>query len=459
MRGITYGNGTVPAVDPADYAAFDAYETKNGLTVLDHKSPTSFSSFEEQILLGSNGQTRSGISMGPEQALRVSAAFACRRAISEGIAKLPMSVRRVKTTKTMPDGTTSGKRTEELPDHPVDRLLTERPNHWQTPFEFIEYMVATAVFHRGAYALIHYNERTGHPEELLPLLPNSVNVWQDEYWRIHYTISGYGENYDSDGSNLIKLIGPPDNTLSGHSVVMLGREAIALAQAIEGSQARFHQNDLRPSGVLTTKALGIKKEVREEMARAWQEKFGPGGTGGVAVLDGDFEFKPMTAGGVDSQVIENRKFQIEEICRFFGVAPSIIFHSSGSIGYNGLEQVFSAHGHMTLAPWVKRLEQVIFRDLLADYGREFKFHIDIDSLLRGTPSDQATYYDKAVKIWMTPNEVRIAKGFDPIDNDPDMDRVQLQRNNTGTQPGMTGKPASTTPAATTPAKPATQEPA
>lgn len=446
VRGITYNTGAVPAVDPADYAAFDEHEARNGLTVLEHKS---FSAMEEEILLGGSSMTGTGLSIGPSQALRVAAAYACRRVISEDIAKLPMSVRRVKRTG-KGGAMVNGSTTEELPDHPVDILLTERPNHWQTPFEFIEYMIATAVFHRGAYAWIQYDER-GHPFELLPLLPNSVQVGQDEYWRPYYTIHGYGESIVSDGSNLLKLIGPPDDTLVGHSTVTLAREAIALASVIEGSQARFHKNDLRPSGVLVTKAVGIKPETRTEIARAWQEKFGPGGAGGVAVLDGDFDFKAMTATGVDSQVIDNRKFQIEEICRYFRVNPAIIGHSTGTVGYNGLEQVFSAHGQMTLTPWVKRFEQAVYRDLLADYGREYRLHIDLDSLLRGTPTDQANFYDRAVKVWMTPNEARIRQGLDPIQDDPDMNRVQLQRNNTGTKPAA--KPT------TAPAAKPTQEPA
>jgi len=69
----------------------------------------------------------------------------------------------------------------------------------------------------------------------------------------------------------------------------------------------------------------------------------------------------------------------------------------------------------------------------------------MDASQRGTPTDRYKSYGDATKVFMTPNEVRVREGLDPIDNDPNMERVQLQCNNTGTTPAQLAAPKSKTP--------------
>lgn len=373
--------------------------------------------------------TTSGQLIGPESALKVAVFLACRRVISEDVAKLPINLFSIEK-----DRVTGRRKTRKLDDHPVARLIDGAPNSWMTPFQFFEYMVATAVTHGTAYAYIN-RDANGAPVELLPYLPGAVSVIQNNRWEVQYSYTDADGNTSyPDGRNLLKFHGPMHTPLHAFAVSSIGREAIGLARAIEAAAARFHKNDLRPSGVLTTKR-NLDDKILSRIRSDWKANFGPGGSGGVAILDNEFEFKSMTATSTDAQSLDNRKFQIEEICRFMRVVPTLIGHNNGSQAYGSVEQQMISHVNHTLHPWVVRLEQALQRDLLHpenDYG--IKVKIDMDALMRGTFGDRMTAYGNATKVVMTPNEAREREGLDPLD-DPAMDRVQLQANNTGIKPG------------------------
>lgn len=377
----------------------------------------------------SGGPTKAGLVVGPEMALRIGAAYDCRRVIAEDIAKLPRRV-----VKYERDPKRDRLRSTVQFDHPVHKLLNDAPNDWMTPFEFIEYMIGVATFHPGSYTLVQ-RDSDGRPSELLPLLPGCCSPEVDAMWQVTWLVQGYGENWRLQPHQIFRINGPMKDPWQGHSTISMAKEAIGLAAAMESSQAKFYANDMRPSGILTTEAV-ITKEQRDVIRQAWKAAYGAGGQGGVAVLDNKFKFETITAEGVKSELLENRKLQISDICRFFRVFPTIIGHNDGSQNFASVEAMFTAHFQHTLHPWATRFEEAATIGLLTEDERRqgLRVEIDMDASQRGTPSDRYKSYGDATKVFMTPNEAREREGLDPIDNDPDMDRVQLQRNNTGTLP-------------------------
>lgn len=390
------------------------------------------SAFEQGFYSGGMA-SGSGTIVGPESALRVAAVYACRRVIAEDIAKLPIDL--------FERGQVAGRRkTTRVIDHPVARLIDVAPNHYMTPFQFVEYMVATATIHEAAYAYIH-RDTAGNPVELLPLMPGSVSVTQNQHWELTYHIGvDVDQVWQPDGRDLLKLHGHLHTPIRGFSLSAVAREAVGLASAIEAASARFHKNDLRPSGLLTTKGKLTDQQLGK-LRNEWQSKYGPGGSGGIAVLDSDFDFKAMTATAVDSETLDNRKFQIEEICRFMRVLPTLIGHNNGSQSYGSVEQQMIAHVNHTLHPWVVRLEQALRRDLLhptADAGLYIR--VNMDALMRGTLTERVNAYANMVKVGWTPNEIREREDMDPLP-DAAMDKVQLLANNTGLKPDAAPVPA------------------
>lgn len=123
----------------------------------------------------------------------------------------------------------------------------------------------------------------------------------------------------------------------------------------------------------------------------------------------------------DSQFIENRRFQIEEIARALRVLPVMLMQADKAATYASAEQFFKVHVIHSLMPWVKRIEQALNRDIL---GGDTRFRFDFDNLdmMRGDHASQADYYTKALgaggqPAWMSVNEVRTEAGMNPIDEE------------------------------------------
>lgn len=391
-----------------------------------------FTAIEESILRGDGGITRAGISMTPSLALRVGTVFACKRVIAEDIGKLPVKLRR----RSYAGGRI---KTAEASDDPLFRLLCLAPNDWMTAQELYEYMVGQAVVHRAGYARLVRDQR-GRVTEILPLLPGSCRREQLDDWSVQYRITGYALGQEIVAPESVWCLnGFMETPLDGYATADMAREAVALASALETSQARFHARDRRPSGVLTTKNA-IKPEQREAIRAAWNRAYGPEGEGTVAVLDTDFDFRTVSVTAADSQTIESREFQIEDICRFFRVFPWAVMRQASTQSYGSLEQTQLAHGTHTLLPWVRRVELSVQRDILG-VDSDIYLKLNMDAIARAALGDRVGAYDKAVRIFLTPNEIRELEDRDPLD-DVAADKVQFQANNTGMKPA-----ASTTPAA------------
>lgn len=417
------------------------------LTVLEHKASYVQSDLGIEDALAGIGSwsTASGVEVGAESALRVATVFACRRVIAEDIAKMPRTLRQ----RTKDSSGRVRHRIFEPGEHPVASILSVEPCDWLTPFQFWEWLVGVAVMHRAAYALPIRVD--GRVEELLPLPPGSVSVVQQHNHDVEYHVSARDRTLVVRPGDILQLTGPVDGTLlQGYSVSSLAREAIGLAIALEGAVARFHKNDMRPAGVLTTDTK-ITKEQRDAIAAEWKRRYGAGGDGGIAVLDAAFKFAAMTATSADSQTKENRELQISEICRAFRVFPQLVMHSGNLQGYGSFEQAMSNHVTLTLVPWVERVEQAAAKALLTRDERDkgFYVHVDADAVMRGTFSDRVAAYEKAVKVFMTPNQVLAREGMDQSD-DPIMDKVQFNANNTGLVPGQAKTPPAKQPEGTAP---------
>lgn len=412
-------------------------------TFLEHKR-FSFSPEEEQILLGGVGPTKSGVLVSAASALKVAAVFGCCRVIAEDLAKLPVRLFEIVDQP----GTTRRKRRD---DHPLQDLVEHSPNDWMSGYELREYMTFIAALYGRAHC---YVNRHNGDVELLPLLPGSVQERQRTDWEVERVIVGYGEAIVPGPGDLLTLRGVMATPTHGFEPVMMAREAIGLSVAIESAVGKFHANDMRPSGILSIElGTAVSPEQVDRIRADWKDRFSPGGTGGLAILDKKFTYTPMTATSADNDTVDQRKFEIEEICRYFRVSPQKLFHPGQASGYNGLEQVNQGHYVDTIMPWVKRWEGALKRDLILEgqrmmadqERRRLYFKLDMDAVARGTFGDRMNAYATASKTHLTPNEIREREDLDPIDDD-EMNQVQLQRNNTGTQPGAAAAKPTTTPA-------------
>lgn len=356
-------------------------------------------------------QTTAGGPVTVQNAVDVTAVFCAARVIAEGVAQMPIRVIEERYAPTSDTPTKIVRR-----DHWAHKLLAKRPNAWQTPYEFIEGMIFNAVLGKGAIAI--KNGLRGELRELLPVPAGSWTVEQNSDWslvvRVHYSDKVH---QDFNLAQVFYLRGPSLDGFSALPAVQQARQAIGLSRAMEEQQARLAGNGGKPSGVLALPEK-LSKETRENLKTTWESKFGPGGQGGIAIIDQAATFSPMTMTSVDAQYLETRRFQIEEIARAFRVQPIMLMQSDKAATFASAEQMFRNHVIHTLGPWVARLESAVKRDILAD-DDDLACDLDERNLLRGDFKDQSEYYTKALgaggtPAWMTQDEVRAEVGLNPM---------------------------------------------
>lgn len=355
------------------------------------------------------GRSKSGASVTWKTALEVTTAFACARVIADGIAQVPFRLYR--------DLSAGGKQTAT--DHPLNALLGSKPNDRQTSFELREQIALHLVFTGDAF--IWLNRVGGRIVELLAYEPNSVTVKRDG-WELSYEIAtDQGKRITIPSADMWHIRGPSWDGWKGLEAVRLAREAIGLALATEEHSARMFANGARVGGILTTEG-NPKPEDRKAMREQWQETYGGVANAfKTALMWGGIKYQPLAQQNDQAQLIEQRRFQIEEICRFARVLPIMIGHYDKSATFASAEQMFLAHVVHTLGPWYARLEQSADANLLTDKEREqglyFKFMPQ--ALMRGAHKDRAEYFAKALgaggaPAWMTQDEVRMLDELNPL---------------------------------------------
>ncbi|EER4989439.1 phage portal protein, partial [Escherichia coli] len=145
--------------------------------------------------------------------------------ISEAVATMPCYLYLVRNEK--------GKEAREwLDSHPVDHILNERPNAWQTPYQFKRMMIRHCLLNGNAYAVIQWG-RDGFPVALHPYPPQSVNVEQtgEHNWRYCITDAYTGNTRNYLPWEVLHLRYSTDDGFMGRSPVTICRESLGLGLA------------------------------------------------------------------------------------------------------------------------------------------------------------------------------------------------------------------------------------
>lgn len=347
-----------------------------------------------------------------DTALKVTAVLAAVRAISQACAQVPKLVVE-KNYDVDADRFSETKK----PDSPYWRLLVERPNEWQTSFEFFEAMTIQACFRGNAFAYI--NDALPSQPELIPLPTQNVTLYQREDHTVFAKIrvEGAGERI-IPYEKLLHLKGPSFGGLLGADIMDYAAGAIGLARTAEQSHRTVVKKRGRVDGIVSNDGVGIKKEDVDKLRASLRDTFGAGGAGGVAFLDGGATFHRIADTAVDQQLIEHRRFQVDEVGRAFGVNSQILNQSADSSSYGSAEQVYLAHKVHCLEPWFTRWEQAV-KNTVIGYARKGSKNVylrfDRSALDLATAKDRAEFIRTGhMTGTLTPNEARGMVGLNPL---------------------------------------------
>lgn len=383
---------------------------------LERKSDATITTSHDLRSAISQAARSAGEEVNDKTAIQVSAVLCCARVIAEGMAQVPCKVYREDSAGSP----------VEARDHPLYLLLNRKPNDWQTSFELREQIGFHLALKNNAYL---FKNRVGNKiTELYAFQPNAVTVKQNDDLTLTYNVAfADGVQREVPAEDIWHIRGPSMDGVKGIDAVELACNAIGLSRATENFGSKLFENGARPGGMLTTRSGGqpLTADQRAEIKKLWSEQHqGTANAHRTVMLPFDLEFTPVHSTANEAQWIENRKFLIREICRFFRVLPIMVMEDD-STSYASVEQLFLAHLTHTLMPWYERFEQSAENALLTEQELRdgYSIKLSANALLRASHIERASYYQTMKTIGaMTANEVR-AKEDMPRSTDPDADKL------------------------------------
>lgn len=338
-----------------------------------------------------------------DTAMSVSAFWACCRLISETIAAMPLKCYRM-------DGET---RVEDR-DHKLWRLLNFRPNRYQTRTEFFETIGLNLASSGNSYCAIERNG-VGDPISIMPLMSAQMEVEYMDDGEIVYmynSASGVKRIFAAESIWHIKLFG---NGVIGLSPIGYMRKSLGIAIASDD-----RASTLSASGGKTNGVLMVDKLLTPDQRAAIRRNFAgltEGSVDQLFVLEADMKFERTALSPQDMQLLETRKFQIEDIARFMGVPSVLVNDTSGTTAWgSGIQQIVEGWYKLNLRPYLERIESSIKRHLMREREwEEVDIEFDFDALLRASQQQRYESYNKAINSGvLTPNEARAKEGKKPL---------------------------------------------
>ena len=357
------------------------------------------------------GESSAGKIVTEQNAMQITAVYACVRILSEAVAGLPLHLYQYDK---------DGRKTKAIQDN-LYWLLHDEPNPEMTSFVFRETMMAHLLLSGNAYAQIIRNGR-GDVTALYPLMPDQMNVLRNmNTGQITYQYTRSVDDAKVNGNMVVNLTpeevlhipGLGFNGLIGFSPIAMAKNAVGMAMATEEYGSKFFANGAQPQGVLEHPGT-IKNP--ERLRETWQSTYGGSGRANkIAVLEEGLKYTPISISPEQAQFLETRKFQLNEIARIFRIPPHMIGDLEKS-SFSNIEQQSLEFVKYTLDPWVIRWEQSLKRSLLVGNEKKSKFwRFSVDGLLRGDYVSRMNGYAVARQNgWMSANDIREYEDMDKL---------------------------------------------
>ena len=290
-------------------------------------------------------------------------------------------------------------------NHPLAQLFAHKPNGYQTRLEFFETVGLNLYLSGNAYCRIT-RDGAGQILSLIPLMSSQMDVELLDDGQIVYTFND-GRNVTAMSPDNIWHIKLTSNGVKGYSPLQYAANAVGMAITGEEWSSNVIGNGGKPTGVLMYDKI-LTKEQREQLRDRFRDlREGP--TDALMTLEAGMKYEQISLSPQDVQLLEARRFQIEDIARFFGV-PSVMINDTagGTVWGSGIQQIIEGWYKLNLRTELERIEASIMAHLVSPRDRQtMDCEFDFDELLRSSFTDRVDTGSKAVNNGlMTRNEWR-----------------------------------------------------
>jgi HK97 family phage portal protein len=323
-------------------------------------------------------------------ARQITAIHACVNIIAGTIATLPTSIY---------ERTATGEHLQIEGDPRHHILNMEFAPRWSAATAW-EYMTSARLLHGDAFAIIRRNG--SRVVAIEPVHPIRVSVFVTQARRLVYQIYPdplvpiQGNQPDAtveifDQDDILHVTGPGFN--GARSMPPLRNElrtSGVLAKATQDYAAHFFANNARADFVLKSPGTINPEQMKQLRTQLESQHQGVANAHKAMILSGGMEFQSITLPLEDVQLLEIRKFQVEEIARAFGVPPFMIGHNEKTTSWgSGVEAMGVGFVRYTLRSHLNAFQNEFNRKLFRSGPPRF-MQIDTTDLER---ADTKTMFD------------------------------------------------------------------
>lgn len=373
----------------------------------------------------------SGVKLTVENAMRLSAVFACVRAVSDTVTTLPLHVFQAQEF--------NGRSVERrIWEHPIAQLLSN-PCPELSDTEFWEIVVWGVELRGNSYSEIE-RDNYGQPVALWPLNPVSTRAVRTDAGVEYIVTLPSGSKRKLTARDVLHIRSWPLDGLTGVSPIRYS--AYSVGQGLAGlnwGNRLFRGGGLRRMALVSD--TPIKDETRAEALRIkWDATYGGlNQSDRTAILSAGIKPQEIGINPKDAQLLELVKASEEAVCRIFHVPP----HKAGFLGnatYNNVEQMQTDWKTDSILPRCVRIERALKRALFQSFA-DLRPRFNLDGVARATLKERNEANQLALMNGVkTPNECREEDGLEPYEGGDvhfwPMNLVAV--NPDGTIAGMTG---------------------
>lgn len=338
----------------------------------------------------------------PLFAEKVAAVYSCEKLIAESIAKIPLELKRYNGV---------GRYYVRDVKNPLFDVLATRPNARMTAYDLLRGTVMNMLNYGNAY-LFPVRDAVGNVVELYLLEGVAYDRYSNTYTVNDNTNGIYGV-YTAD--RIIHLRNLGSDAYLGESTIRIAARTIGISTDADNELAQLFSTGSRYRGILTgnPSVLGVgaaQKNQLEKVRDDLKTDLANGET--IVYIPGDMRFSTLSMTPTDVQLLDNKKFTVKEIGRFFRVPPSMLYEDGGSTYSNAeMDSVLFLNG--ALSPLLRQIELELSAKLIGDEERGYyRIQFDREALYTTDLTTKANYMKATIESGVrTVNEWRKAEGF------------------------------------------------
>lgn len=346
-------------------------------------------------------ESYAGENVTPQRAMQLSAVWRAIRLSATTMASLPVNTY-------IDDG--AGPVLER--GSQTDQLLRVSPNADQTPLEFWEQMFGCMELVGEGAARKHFNfnkSRVVAIEILDPTRLKDVDNAARTDWSWEYHDSR-GRLIKLSRDEVLHMPGFALNGRRGYSTVSYGAQTMGLAIAAQKTAGKLFKSGLRSSGFLNA-GQTLNPDDRAKLEKIMADYMGAANAGGLMILEGGMTFTSMNMSAQDAELLLTRKFEIEEIGRWFDMPPILLGHAveGQTMWGSGVDSIIQSWMTLGLSQRIRRAQQAIDKRLRTadERGAGLYTRYNPDALLAVNSTARMGFITAAVQnSILTPDEGR-----------------------------------------------------